>query len=92
MCVEAKAAEAREAVEVLAAAGAMVAEGQEVAEKGVAVLEAVATETAGSEEGGEDECALSMTKKRVCQGVKEIHEVFADRLEPPTRSGPVSRD
>jgi hypothetical protein len=44
----------------------------------VAVLEAVATETAGcSEEGGEDECALSMTKKRVCQGVKDIHEVFA---------------
>jgi hypothetical protein len=76
MRVEAKAAEAREAVEVLAAA-ATVAEGQEVAEKGVAVLEAVATETARSEEGGEDECALSMTKKRVCQGVKEIHEVFA---------------
>jgi len=46
MCVEAKAAEARKAVEVLAAA-ATVAEGQEVAEKGVAVLEAVATETAG---------------------------------------------
>ena len=76
MCVEAKAAEARKAVEVLAAA-ATVAEGQEVAEKGVAVLEAVATETAGSEEGGEDECALSMSKKRVCQSVKEIHEVFA---------------
>ena len=48
-------------------------EGQEVAvEKEVAVLEAVATETSGSEEGGEDECALSMTKKRDCQGVKEI--------------------
>ena len=63
MCVEAKAAEARKAVEVLAAA-ATVAEGQDVAEKGVAVLEAdVATETAGSEEGGEDECALSMSKK-----------------------------
>jgi len=76
MCVEAKAAEAREAVEVLAAA-ATVAEGQEVVEKGVAVLEAVATETAGLEEGGEDECALSMSKKRVCQSVKEIHEVFA---------------
>ena len=75
-CVDAKAAEAREAVEVLAAA-ATVAEGQEVAEKGVAVLEAVATETAGLEEGGEDECALSMSKKRVCQSVKEIHEVFA---------------
>jgi hypothetical protein len=76
MCVEAKAAEARKAVEVLAAA-ATVAEGQDVVEKGVAVLEAVATETAGLEEGGEDECALSMSKKRVCQGVKEIHEVFA---------------
>jgi hypothetical protein len=74
MCVEAKAAEARKAVEVLAAA-ATVAEGQEVAEKGVAVLEAVAT--ARSERGGEDECALSMSKKRVCQSVKEIHEVFA---------------
>ena len=68
-CVDAKAAEAREAVEVLAAA-ATVAEGQEVAEKGVA---------AGSEEGDEDGrcCAHSMTKKRVCHSVKEIHEVFA---------------
>lgn len=77
-CVDAKAAEAREAVEVLAAA-ATVAEGQEVAEKGVAVLEAVATEAAGSEEGDEDGrfCAHSMTKKRVCHSVKEIHEVFA---------------
>ena len=52
-CVDAKAAEAREAVEVLAAA-ATVAEGQEVTEKGVAVLDAVATEAAGSEEGDED--------------------------------------
>ena len=71
-CVDAKAAEAREAVEVLAAA-ATVAEGQEVAEKGVA------TEAAGSEEGDEDGrfCAHSMTKKRVCHSVKEIHEVFA---------------
>ena len=51
-CVDAKAAEAREAVEVLAAA-ATVAEGQEVTEKGVAVLDAVATEAAGSEEGDE---------------------------------------
>ena len=77
-CVDAKAAEAREAVEVLAAA-ATVAEGQEVTEKGVAVLDAVATEAAGSEEGDEDGrcCVSSITKKRVCHSVKEIHEVFA---------------
>ena len=76
-CVDAKAAEAREAVEVLAAA-ATVAEGQEVTEKGVAVLDAVATEAAGSEEGDEDgNCVSSITKKRVSRSVKEIHEVFA---------------
>ena len=71
MCVDAKAAEAREAVEVLAAA-ATVAEGQEVAEKGVAVLEAVATEAAGSEEGDEDRICAPQSNGEVLLAIHRL--------------------